>query len=229
MTTLRITHNPSKRDRQAAARAFRNAGTTANTCGLYECREASWSNKVAQVSNLLYRGFTLVELLLVMALLAIVLAVTMPTLSHFFRGRVLDSEARRLLALTRHGQSRAVSEGIPMLLWVDEEEKRYGLEQEPGWEEKDVRAVEFKLDSDLKIEVIQTNTLTSLLPEIRLSAPNEMTEAQRKNLPEIRFLPNGFIEETSPVGIRLTARDGSVLLLGQSTNRLRYDLRVETK
>jgi type II secretion system protein H len=175
-------------------------------------------------------GFTLVELLLVLALLAIVMAVGMPSLSNFFRGRALDSEARRLLSLTRHGQSRAVSEGIPMLLWVDEKEKRYGLEQEPGWEEKDVRAVEFKLDPDLEIEVVQTNlaALVSLLPERRFST-TEMTEAQRMNLPEIRFLPDGTIEETSPVGLRLTGRDGAALLLSQSTNRLRYDLRVESK
>ncbi|MCX6930914.1 MAG: prepilin-type N-terminal cleavage/methylation domain-containing protein, partial [Verrucomicrobia bacterium] len=63
-------------------------------------------------------AFTLIELILVMALLTIVISLTAPSLSKFFRGRTLDSEARRLLALTRSGQSRAVSEGMPMDLWV---------------------------------------------------------------------------------------------------------------
>src|SRR5437667_3469223 len=62
------------------------------------------------------RAFTLIELILVMALLVIVMAVSAPALSNFFRGRTLDSEARCFMSLTRYGQSRAVSEGIPMVL-----------------------------------------------------------------------------------------------------------------
>ena len=60
-------------------------------------------------------GFTLLELILVMATLAIVLSVAAPSLARFFRGRSLDSEARRFLTLTRYGQSRAVAEGEPMV------------------------------------------------------------------------------------------------------------------
>ena len=99
----------------------------------------------------------MVELLLVLALLSIVIAIGMPSLKTFFRGRALESEARRLLSLTRMGQSRAVSEGIPVLLWVDAEQKSYGAEQEKGWDERDTRAVECKLDKDLKIEIVNTN------------------------------------------------------------------------
>src|SRR5262249_9004612 len=39
-------------------------------------------------------GFTLIELILVMALLTVAVSVTAPALSNFFRGRALDSEAR---------------------------------------------------------------------------------------------------------------------------------------
>ncbi len=56
------------------------------------------------------RAFTLIELILVMALLLIVIGVALPSLKRFFHGRNLDSEARRFLSLTRYGQSRAVSE-----------------------------------------------------------------------------------------------------------------------
>src|SRR5438270_8363826 len=65
------------------------------------------------------RAFTLVELILVMTLLLIVMCVALPSLKGFFRGRNLDSEARRFLSLARYGQSRAVSEGVPMVLWID--------------------------------------------------------------------------------------------------------------
>ena len=78
------------------------------------------------------RGFTLIELILVLTLLAIAASLIAPALSGFFRGRALDSEARRLLSLTRAAQSRAVSEGMPMLLWVDAAQGAYGVEEETG-------------------------------------------------------------------------------------------------
>src|SRR3954453_22495301 len=79
-------------------------------------------------------AFTLIELILVMTILTIAISVTAPALANFFRGRSLDSEARRLLALTRQGQSRAISEGVPMQLWVDAAHGGYGLEAEPSYE-----------------------------------------------------------------------------------------------
>src|SRR5882724_2717216 len=79
-------------------------------------------------------AFTLIELILVMTVLTIAVAIAAPALANFFRGRTLDSEARRLLALTRQGQSRAISEGIPMELWLDTARGAYGLEAEPSYE-----------------------------------------------------------------------------------------------
>src|SRR5438874_13384988 len=90
-------------------------------------------------------GFTLIELILVMTVLTIAVSITAPALANFFRGRSLNSEARRLLALTREGQSRAVSEGLPMDLWLDAQQGAYGLEAESSYEENDRKAVDFNL------------------------------------------------------------------------------------
>lgn len=156
------------------------------------------------------------------------MSVGLPSLSNFFKGRGLDYEGRRLLALARHGQSRAVSEGMPMLLWFDAREKRYGLEQEPGWDERDGKAQEFKLAPDLELEVVETNVVQFLLPSFQLQADTTaMTEAQRQNLPEIRFLPDGSIEETSPPKVILRDKEGVGLVLVRSENRLTYELRPE--
>src|SRR5437899_9787950 len=89
------------------------------------------------------RAFTLIELILVMALLGIVLAVSAPALSNFFRGRTIESEARRFMALTHYAQSRAVSEGIPMSLCIDTRRGIYGLRQATGYTEVDNKAREF--------------------------------------------------------------------------------------
>lgn len=167
-----------------------------------------------------------------MALLAIVMAVAMPSLSAFFRGRSLDYEGRRLLALARHAQTRAVSEGIPMLLWIDQEEKTYGLEQEPGWDDRDPKAIEFKLDPELEVEVVLTNAPANLLQEMRFQRQlraTELSETQRRNLPQIRFLPDGSVEDTSPVEVRLTGKNDASLVLSQTSNRLTYELRPADK
>src|SRR5262245_29040029 len=78
-------------------------------------------------------GFTLIELVLVMAMLVVVLGIAFPSLSNFFRARNLDSEARRFVSLARYGQSRAVSEGVPTVLWIDAKRRMYGLELQPGY------------------------------------------------------------------------------------------------
>ena len=98
-------------------------------------------------------AFTLIELILVMAILTLAVSITAPALSNFFRGRTLDSEARRLLALSREGQSRAVSEGVPMELWFDTKQGIYGLEAEPSFEPQDAKAVKlhaWKMKCNLK-------------------------------------------------------------------------------
>src|SRR5664279_2945484 len=112
------------------------------------------SGSAARFAHQARRGFTLIELILVMALLTIVISLTAPKLSRFFHGRTLDSEARRLLALTRSGQSRAVSEGMPIDLWVDAADGAFGLEAEPSFDTSDPKAMEFTLDGGLKIAVV---------------------------------------------------------------------------
>src|SRR6185369_17275731 len=126
-------------------------------------------------------AFTLVELILILAVIAITAALVLPRLSGFFRGRVLDSETRQLLALMHHGQSRAVSAGVPMVLWIDEKQSTYGLEEEPGYSDKDPDAVEFTLDKDLQFEIQKPDAGTAPRP-----APTT-TSGPRADLPSIRF------------------------------------------
>ncbi len=175
-------------------------------------------------------AFTLVELLLVMTMMLAVISLSAPLLVSFFRGRTLDSEARRLLALTRAGQSRAVSEGLPMLLWVDVNKGTYGLKAEPGWEERDAKAEDFSLDKDLHLEVVAANPLpqaSSRLPSLSGTLAGLMAEAASGNLPKIRFLPDGSIDENSPRALRLLDRDGTSVWLAQTANHLNYELRKQ--
>ncbi len=183
-------------------------------------------------------AFTLVEFLLVMSLLIVVFALAAPSLANFFRGRTLDSEARRLLALTRYGQSRAVAEGVPMMLWLDANARTYGLEEQAGYSDQDVRALEFTLDKDLQLEVgspllnLNTNSTVnqsaSASANAYFNANATPVNPNHRNLPAIRFLPDGFIGDSSPPTVQLLDREGAALLLTQTTNRLNYEIRLPT-
>jgi type II secretion system protein H len=177
------------------------------------------NKRIRSASPLRDRGFTLIELILVMALLTIVLSVGAPALARFFRGRTLDSEARRFLSLTRYGQSRAVSEGVPMVLWIDAKQGLYGLEAEVGYLDEDRKALEFLLHEDLLVEVEQA--------EVRpLSSQWNRPTRRADSLPEIRFTPDGFISETSPDAVLIREGEERAVWIAQSRNRLHYEMQT---
>ena len=155
-------------------------------------------------------GFTLIELVLVMALLVVAISVSAPVLSRFFRGRTLDSEARRLLSLTRAGQSRAISEGTPTLLWVDASQHEYGLELEIASRTGDPKAEDFTVADGLQIDAVNAAPIV----------------IGRQKLPAIRFLPDGTTDDSSPSALRLAGADGSVLWLVQETNHMTYAIQT---
>ena len=164
-------------------------------------------------------AFTLMELLLVLALLAVAVAVAAPSLSRFFHGRALDSESRRMLALTRYAQSRAVSEGVPMVMWFKPDESTYGVQAETTYTGTDDKAVEYQLDSALQLE----------LPPASLvgTAPWKITTQISGNQPAIRFTPDGFISDTSPVWVRLKLTDEpDAVWLAMDDNRVKYELQT---
>ncbi len=184
--------------------------------------------KSSQPQSRAPQAFTLIELILVMTVLTIAVSITAPRLANFFRGRTLDSEGRRLLALTRQGQSRAVNEGVPMELWIDANQRRFGLEAEPSYEPEDPKALEFTLDTGMEIEPMtmdSTGRPSTYSMNLGTTSTNGVPILSRHpELPRIRFLPDGSITDTSPQVVRITGRDGISMWLAQSRNRLGYEL-----
>jgi type II secretion system protein H len=170
------------------------------------------------------RAFTLIELIFVLALLAIAAAAVAPSMSSFFRGRALNFEARRMLSLTHYAQSVAVSEGVPVLLWVDVKDSTYGVSVQSAANaalDEDSRARTYTADPNLTLET----------PVGDLAATSE-TEDEKLGLPEglpaIRFTPDGFYDDSSVR--RIVIRDGTdaALELVQTSNRLGYEIRPAT-
>ncbi len=156
-----------------------------------------------------HAAFTLIELILILALLVIITSLAAPAMSGFIRGRALDSESRRLLALMHAGQNRAVSEGLPMDLWVDTKQNTYGLSAETTGSNGDPKTETLTADSGLQITVLTTGVL----------APTTF-----HNLPAIRFLPDGSVDENSPPILQLTDSSGASRWLVELPTRLGYEI-----
>ena len=160
-------------------------------------------------------GFTLIELVLVMAILIVVLSMSGTSLTSFFKGRSLEAEGKRFLALTRHAQNRAISEGRPIQLWIDTAERKYGLETAPGFADPDEEIIGFDLGRDLEIEAV---------------IPQGAVTRSRKNEILLSFNPDGYIDETNPDLITIkeggSERDSKTeaVYIVPTLNRLNYEI-----
>ena len=133
------------------------------------------------------------------------------------------------LSLTHAAQSRAVEEGVPMRFWLDPQQGRYGLEEEPGWSDQgDPKAVEFTLDPDLHIEILRSTTNRPASSRLTGSA-SALARASLPNLPEIRFMPDGSWDDESPRGLRLFDRNNQSLWLVPARNRMRYEIKSQSQ
>ena len=166
------------------------------------------------------RGFTLVELLLVMTMMVVVMSVVSPQLRGFFQGRDLDSESVRLLSLTRLGQSRAVAEGVPVDLWIDAKQGSYGLAADGGYTETQTNPVVYHVASGVQISASQMSGTVLTQSNVWTFLPQRRAE----RLPKIRFQPDGMIGDSSPETIQLQQGEKSKVWLVENTNHLRYEI-----
>ncbi len=158
-------------------------------------------------------AFTLIELVLVMSLLVVAVCMVAPRMADFVRGRALDSEARRLLALTDAGQSRAVSEGMPMVLWLNEKQNVCGLQEETPPKGGDTKAENVNISDSVQIVPVTKGSLGT---------------TTFNNLPAIRFLPDGTIDENSPQTVQLTEGKDALWLI-QLQNHTGYEINDSPK
>ena len=126
-----------------------------------------------------------------------------------------------MLSLIKYGQSRAVAEGVPVLLWVDTTKSTYGLEVQTGSTGSDDRTEVFSAEPTLSLETptIATATMSELDDE-RLGLPD--------GLPCIRFNPDGFFDEVSISKIVIRQGTEGALEIAPNATRLAFEIRPAT-
>ncbi|MFM7803309.1 MAG: Tfp pilus assembly protein FimT/FimU [Verrucomicrobiota bacterium] len=179
-------------------------------------------------------AFTLIEMILVMALLVVAVSMVSPRLSDFLRGRAIESEARRLLAVTHAARSRAITEGLPVLVWLDSGTGTYGLERVDAGRSGDPQARQFDPDDQVRVSFDRSQRLIgqtatgvptpTVLPG--QSGLRRTPVSTTRQGPSIRWDPDGTIDEDSPNAIRVEDAGGAVLWLVEASNRRHYEIRT---
>lgn len=152
-------------------------------------------------------AFTLIEMIVVMTLLTMVLSIAGPSLSNFFKGRALEEESRRFLALTRFARDEAITRAVPMELWMDSLTGHYGLQVRTGYAGDD--------DNRKPIEFIMSDSLT-------FDFGNQKTI--QKGLALIRFLPSGMADEQSILEVILRDSKDEYLRIVLDENMYEYKI-----
>ncbi len=154
-------------------------------------------------------AFTLVELLLVMAILLVLMGVVAPSLSRSLRGRKISDEASRFLALTEFARDSAVSEGIPMMVWVNGSTQHYGLDPQNDYLQSKVHR-DYALTSDVQFDPA--------------SAP-----AAGANTSVIQYQTNGTPAVTSVASIKLTDHFGGAVVISLRADGTGYEIQKNTQ
>jgi type II secretion system protein H len=72
-------------------------------------------------------GFTLLELIMVMVIVAVVLSMAAPTLSNWSRSRTMVNAADEFLSMTRYARSRSISNARMVLIEFTDDGREYRL------------------------------------------------------------------------------------------------------
>jgi len=135
------------------------------------------------------RGFTLLELIVVMLVLSVLFAMVAPSLSGFGAGRAAEQTASQIVTLSRWARAQAITEGRAYRLDFDPANRVYFVTAATGAGFERV-GVDFGRD---------------------FSIPDGVTLAfdalQAGGLTYLEFLPTG---RSQPAAIRVVAKDGQV-------------------
>lgn len=170
-------------------------------------------------------AFTLIELILVMGVLVAVMSTAAVSLSRFYRGRVLQHEAGRFIALTRYAQNRAVSSGVPMVLWIDYEQKTYGLREEARFDTSKVKLLTTQkeiYETPVNAFHEEKNLNFKLGENLQFLLDNR--ERLTNGVAMMRFYPDGAIDEDSLQYLVIEDKDQEMIPISQSHNRLYYEI-----
>ena len=157
------------------------------------------------------QAFTLIELILVMALLATFLALSAPSLKRSFRQRGLEQEATQLLAATEYARDEAVSQGVPMSVWIDPASGSFGVQAVDGFAGDASREKMWFLNKDIHFDSVAAD----------MDQGGHSVVAQ--------FDPEGDLDPESVSSLRIANASDAGVILSQTEDGWGYEIVKEAQ
>jgi prepilin-type N-terminal cleavage/methylation domain-containing protein len=148
------------------------------------------------------RAFSLIELLIVMAILTILVAVIAPALSNTVRGHKLEEESMRFLAATEYARDEAISQGMAMTVWINGSTQKYGVDPQMDYFQQSTTHKEFTLNPDVKFDNM----------------------AMPANATVVTFGADGSLDLTSSESFRMEDRFGKVAVINRRSDGWGYEI-----
>ena len=147
-----------------------------------------------------------------MVLLATLLAVSAPLLSRSFKQRGLEQEAMHLLAFSEYARDEAVSQGVPMIFWIDPDSGDFGVQAKEGYEGDTAREKTNALNTEMHFDPAQQQSLSD--------ADGHVVAAE--------FEPDGTLNLGSLASLRIVNRAEEGISLMQTADGWGYEIVEET-
>ena len=166
------------------------------------------------------RGFTLLELVLVLVLIAILSMIVVPSLAQFSKTQAVPDEANRMVALARWARTQAATRGVSFRLNFDPNARTYGLTMQNGISFENVMpGSQTSTNLGLMSGGPQSGTQFGSVgeePGMQFTSPSTVSfkcniPQQQSNTMYIEFYPNGRVD---PGTVTLTGTSGKVIEIG---------------
>jgi general secretion pathway protein H len=135
------------------------------------------------------RGFSLIELIVVLVVIGLSAALVVPSLSKFSKSVELKGAARKISAILRYCRSEAVNKGKTYQIIFDSDLREVRVQKTESSEEK-VGATRLR-EEDIKREAKSVRQMYHLPKGINVKEVNIASPEYSSDFPTIEFYPNG--------------------------------------
>jgi type II secretion system protein H len=154
------------------------------------------------------KGFSLIELMVVLVILSLSISLITPSLSRFLRTVELKGAAKKVSGILRYCRSEAVNKGFVHQVLFDSNMKQISVQS--------IASTETKKEEEVKKEEELSKKVYTLPDGIEIKKVDVTSVQNPQDLPTIEFYPNGG------------SNGGSILLDSQGRNGFRIEVHFLT-